>query len=66
MKIIIEVDTNMDSVIEKNAKEKNLTVPKYIEQVLNRYIVPVHIMEQEDVKEGYKFCSSINLDWANL
>lgn len=67
MQYVIEVDSEVDSVLNNNAKLRGLSVPALIEQMLCQYAVDAHIMEQEELwRDGIQSCADINLDWANL
>ncbi len=67
MKYIIEVDEVSDELLIANAKKSGMTVPALITDLVGRYLIDAHIMEQSDMWEnGIKECAEINLDWANL
>lgn len=56
----------MDAVIESNSKAQNISPQDVILQILNRFMVDVHIMEETQMQMGYEEVAQINLDWANL
>ncbi|MCH5165680.1 MAG: hypothetical protein J1G01_04695 [Clostridiales bacterium] len=67
MKYIIEVNEQMNSILENNAAKRNISVPILIAEMLKRYVIDSHIMEQSEVWEnGFNECADVNLDWANL
>lgn len=63
---LIEVSDGMDAVIESNSKAQNISPQDVILQILNRFMVDVHIMEETQMQMGYEEVAQINLDWANL
>lgn len=67
MEYLIEVDSQMDAVLTRNANAKNISVNDYIKSLLQLYAIDAHIMEQnESWQSGINECAEINLDWANL
>ena len=66
MQYTIEVDKELNDILVSNAHAKNMGVEALISELLKRYVVDAHIMEQEDVRKGIEECAEINLDWANL
>ncbi len=67
MEYKIEVDENLNSLLVNNAATRNITVTALITELLKRYVIDAHIMEQNDLwKSGIDDCADINLDWANL
>lgn len=67
MKYIIEVDEQLNNILTKNANANGISVPTLVSQLLKRYVVDAHIMEQTDLwQNGIAECAEINLDWANL
>lgn len=67
MKYLIEVDEKLNAILSGNAALRNMNVTALISEILGRYAVDAHIMEQTDVWEkGIDECADINLDWANL
>lgn len=67
MKYIIEVGDDLNDILVKNANKYNVSVQTIILQLLRRYTVDAHIMEQDELwQNGIKECAEINLDWANL
>lgn len=62
----IEIGEKLNAVLEEGARMKDMAIERFIAEILNRYAVDPHIMEKEDVKEGYEESGDINLDWSNL
>ena len=67
MKYIIEVNDKLNSILSENASLRKMSVPELIMELLNRYVIDAHIMEQSELwQSGTEECKDINLDWANL
>lgn len=67
MKYIIEVDEQLNTVLTSNANKRNIPVSALIAEMLKRYLIDSHIMEQSELWEnGINECADVNLDWANL
>lgn len=67
MKYIIEVDDKLDGILNNNANKRNVPVPMLITEMLKRYLIDAHIMEENELWEsGINECAEVNLDWANL
>lgn len=67
MQYTIEVDEQLNNVLTSNAAKRNIPVPALIAEMLNRYALDAHIMEQTEMwKDGIQNCAEVNLDWANL
>ena len=67
MKYVIEVDEALNETLTRNANKRNMSVQAIILQILRRYVLDSHIMEQDELwQSGIKECAEINLDWANL
>ncbi|MDE6293128.1 MAG: hypothetical protein K2L88_00700 [Clostridiales bacterium] len=67
MQYLIEVDGTLDNVLKQNANARNMSVPALIVELLSRYVIDAHIMEQSELwQSGTEECKDINLDWANL
>ncbi len=67
MKYIIEVDDTLNSILTNNANKRNIPVPTLITEMLKRYLIDAHIMEEKELWEnGINECAEVNLDWANL
>lgn len=67
MQYLIEVDEKLNDTLTHNAELKNMTVPALIAEMLSRYAIDGHIMEQDDLwQKGIESCAEMELDWANL
>lgn len=67
MEYKIEVDEQLNTILTHNASARNIPVSALIVDLLKRYVIDAHIMEQNDLwKSGIDECADINLDWANL
>lgn len=67
MQYIIEVDDKLNDLLNSNATMRNMAVPALITELLKRYVIDAHIMEQNELwKNGAEECAELNLDWANL
>ncbi|MCL2234743.1 MAG: hypothetical protein FWC11_01340 [Firmicutes bacterium] len=62
----IKVTNEMNNLLENNAKRQNVSVEKLIDEILSRYVTPVHMMDNEIMAKGYVESGDINLEWANL
>ena len=56
----------MDKRLQEVAKIKGVPVEKYVADLVNRYALSLHTMNQEELRQGYEETGDINLDWANL
>ncbi|MBD5131547.1 MAG: hypothetical protein HDT28_02990 [Clostridiales bacterium] len=67
MKYQIEVDKELNDILVNNANKRNMSVPALIAEILKRYVIDAHIMEQNELWErGAADCAQLELDWANL
>lgn len=66
MEYKIKVDCELNTLLTQNAEARNMPVPALIVELLKRYVIDAHIMEQDGVRSGIEECADINLDWANL
>ncbi len=67
MEYIIEVEDGLNDILVNNAKRNNISVQALVCELLKRYVIDAHIMEQSELWErGIAACSDINLDWANI
>ena len=67
MQYLIEVDDKLNDLLSTNANARNMSVPALIVELLKRYVIDAHIMEQNELwQSGTEACKDINLDWANL
>lgn len=67
MKYLIEVDKELSDILTSNANKRNMNVTALIAEILKRYVIDSHIMEQSELWErGAADCAELELDWANL
>lgn len=67
MQYIIEVDDKMNDILIRNAAKQNIPVQSLIADLLKRYLIDKHIMEQDQMwQDGINELADVNLDWANL
>ena len=67
MEYIIEVEQGLNDILVNNAKRNNMKVETLITELLKRYVIDAHIMEQSELWErGIADCTEINLEWSNL
>lgn len=67
MEYIIEVNEGLNEILTQNAKRNNISVQALINELLSRYVIDAHIMEQSELwSRGIQECAEINLDWARL
>lgn len=62
----IEVNEEMNEIIKKNAEKLGLSPEKVIEQIVNRFLVPLHNINRDEMAQGYELMGEINLELANL
>lgn len=65
-KYLIEVNEKLAEIMEEKAKSKKIPVEQMISVILSRFTINGHILDSEEVKNGYEECGEINLDWSNL
>ena len=56
----------MDNIITKNAQRLGISPEKVIEQIINRFLVPLHNINRDEMAQGYELMGEINLELANL
>lgn len=61
----IEIDENLNGILEEAARKMDVNIESFISEILNRYAIDPHIMEQEEVKKGYADMGEINLEISN-
>lgn len=67
MQYTVEVDEQLNNSLINNAAKRNIGVSEMISEILKRYVIDAHIMEQSELwKNGIDECAEVNLDWANL
>ncbi len=61
----IEVEDELNAILEEAAQKLDMNIESFISQILNRFAIDPHIMEQDEVKDGYVEMGDINLDISN-
>ena len=61
----IEIDDELNAILEEAARKMDVNIETFISQIVNRFAIDPHIMEQDDVKDGYTQMGDINLDISN-
>ncbi len=61
----VEVDEQLNKILEEASAKMDVNIESFISQILNRFAIDPHIMEQEEVKEGYEAMGEINLEISN-
>ncbi len=56
----------MNAMLEESARERDMSVERFIARILDRYVISPHILDNEEAKNAYAECGAINLEWANL
>lgn len=62
----IEIPDELNKLMEECARKMDMSIEAFITRILSRYAVDPHIMEQDDVKQGYEEMGEINLKISNL
>ena len=65
-KITVSVSKESYERLEKLAINRNQSVEKIIEELVERFAPVSHTIVEEELKSGYEEVGQINLDWANL
>ena len=61
----IEINDALNSIIEEVARKLDMSIESFIGEILNRYAIDPHIMEQDEVKTGYEEMGELNLKISN-
>ena len=61
----IEINDELNSIIEEVARKLDMSIESFIGEILNRYALDPHIMEQDEVKTGYEEMGDLNLKISN-
>ena len=61
----IEIDDSLNAIIEEVARKLDMSIESFIGEILNRYAIDPHIMEQDEVKTGYEEMGELNLKISN-
>lgn len=60
----IKLEAGLGESLNKAAAEKGVTAESLIVEILNRYLVPAHTINQEEMAEAYAEMGAINLELA--
>ena len=66
IKFCIELEDAVEKNLRDIARIKGMPVEQYVADLVNRYALSLHTMNQEELAKGYEDTGDINLDWANL
>lgn len=58
----INVGKQLNDQLKRVAMDKNMSIEKFIEEILNKYFVPMHTIDQEAMAKGYEEMGKINLE----
>ena len=61
----IEINDDLNKILEEAAQKMDANIETFITQILQRFTLDPHTMEQEEVKEGYRQMGDINLEISN-
>ena len=61
----IEIGDSLNVILEEVARKLDISIESFIGEILNRYAIDPHIMEQDDVKVGYEEMGELNLKISN-
>ena len=60
-KYLVEINDDLNYILEEGARKMDASVESFIAEILNRFALDPHIMEQEEVKDGYEQMGDINI-----
>lgn len=58
----IKVSKELATQLSITAMDKNMSIEELIEEILNKYFVPMHTIDQEEMAKGYEEMGEINLE----
>lgn len=61
----IEIGDELNRILEEAASKMDQNIETFIESLLHRFAIDPHIMEGDDVKNGYEQMGDINLEISN-
>ena len=61
----IEISDELNEILEEAAMKNDENIETFISRILDRFAIDPHIMEQDEVKEGYREVGDINLEISN-
>ncbi len=63
-KYIIDLDGELENMLIEGAKSRDISAQQFINDIIKRYLPLMHIINQEDMAEGYRDMAEINLELA--
>lgn len=63
-KYIIDLDGELENMLIDGAKSRDISAQQFINDIIKRYLPLMHIINQEEMAEGYREMGKINLDLA--
>ena len=61
----IEVSDELNRILEEASCRMDINIETFISRILDRFAMDPHIMEQEELKDGYESVGDINLEISN-
>ncbi|MDE7394842.1 MAG: hypothetical protein K2M95_01815 [Clostridiales bacterium] len=61
----IEISDSLNDVLEEVARKADMSIESFIGEILNRYAIDPHIMEQDEVNTGYEHMGELHLKISN-
>jgi len=61
----INVDKELNDLLLNASKNQNMPIEQFVKEILNKYVVPPHIMNEESMAKGYEEMGEINLELSN-
>ena len=61
----IEINDELNEILEEASRKMDVNIESFIAQILDRFAIDPHIMEQDEVKDGYREVGDINLEISN-
>lgn len=62
----VEVTDEMNAMLEEGAQDRDVSIERFIAQILDRYVISPHILDNEECKKAYAECGAMNTEIANL
>ncbi|MCL2675875.1 MAG: hypothetical protein FWE84_04750 [Firmicutes bacterium] len=57
----VNLGKELADALEKSAMERNISIEKFIAEILNKYFVPLHTINREAMAKGYEEMGELNL-----
>ena len=61
----IEVSDELNKILEEASQMYDVNIESFITSILERFAIDPHIMEQDEVKDGYRETGGINREISN-